>query len=157
MDVQTGGPCGQEVGKGDPAAVRKAETVSEKQIDIFPESSQNKFEGMRRLDRGEVMARHKRVAYRKRYQNRFSMFLVTLVVVLILILVQMGSLELKRKINTKAAEEAALQAQIEAEIERGEEIEKFGKEVQTKGYIENVAREKLGLVYEDEILFKQKD
>ena len=83
------------------------------------------------------------------------MFLVTLVVVLILILVQMGSLELK--INTKAAEEAALQAQIEAEIERGEEIEKFGKEVQTKGYIENVAREKLGLVYEDEILFKQKD
>jgi cell division protein FtsB len=27
--------------------------------------------------------------------------------------------------------------------------------VQTKGYIEEVAREKLGLVYENEILFKE--
>ena len=103
------------------------------------------------------MARRNRVAYRKRTQNRFSMFLVTLVVVLILILVQMGSMELQRKIDVKEAEAAALEAQIEAEIIREQEIENFGKEVQTKGYIENVAREKLGLVYEDEILFKQKD
>ena len=36
-------------------------------------------------------------------------------------------------------------------------IQEYGKEVQTKGYIENVAREKLGLVYEDEILFKQEN
>ena len=103
------------------------------------------------------MARRKRVAYRKRVQNRFSMFLVTLVVVLLLILVQMGSMELQRKIDVKAAEAALLEAQIEAERAREQEIENFGKEVQTKGYIENVAREKLGLVYEDEILFKQKD
>ena len=33
------------------------------------------------------MARRQRVAYRKRQQNRFSMFLATLVVVLILVLV----------------------------------------------------------------------
>ena len=103
------------------------------------------------------MARRNRVAYRKRVQNRFSMFLVSLVVVLLLILVQMGSMELQRKIDVKAAEAASLEAQIEAEKERKEEIANFGKEVQTKGYIENVAREKLGLVYEDEILFKQKD
>ena len=100
------------------------------------------------------MARRQRVAYRKRQQNRFSMFLVSLLVVLILVLVQMGSLNLKNKINVKNAEAAALDLQIEAENQRGEEIEKFGKQVQTKGYIENVAREKLGLVYEDEILFK---
>ena len=103
------------------------------------------------------MARRNRVAYRKRAQNRFSMFLVSLVVVLLLILVQIGSVELQRKIDAKAEEAAALEVQIKAEEERGQEIANFGKEVQTKGYIENVAREKLGLVYEDEILFKQKD
>ncbi len=103
------------------------------------------------------MARRNRVAYRKRAQNRFSMFLVTLVVLLILVLVQMGSMELQRKIDVKAAEEASLKTQIEAEQKREQEIANFGKEVQTKGYIEDVAREKLGLVYEDEILFKQKD
>ncbi len=103
------------------------------------------------------MARHRKAAYRKRYQNRFSMFLVTLVVVLILILVQMGSMELQQKIDNKTAEASALDEQIGAEEQRKVEIERFGKEVQTKGYIEDVAREKLGLVYEDEILFKQED
>ena len=99
------------------------------------------------------MARQRKVAYRKRPQNRFSMFLVTVVLLLILILV--GSLELQRKIDAKETELGNLNTQIEAENRRREEIEAFGKEVQTKGYIENVAREKLGMVYEDEILFKQ--
>ena len=98
----------------------------------------------------------RRVAYRKRYQNRFGMFLVSLVVVLILILVEVRSLELQDKIDARKAEAAQLEAQIEAESRRTEEINRFGKEVQTKGYIERIAREKLGLVYEDEILFKQK-
>ncbi len=102
------------------------------------------------------MAR-KRRAYRKRQQNRFSMFLVTLVVVMMLVLVGVRSVELRSKIDAKAAELSQLEAQIEAEEERAAEIEALGKEVQTKGYIEDVAREKLGLVYEDEILFKQED
>ena len=101
------------------------------------------------------MARRQRVAYRKRQQNRFSMFLATLVVVLILVLVGVKSIELRDKINQKRTEAAQLEAQIEAEMQRTLEIEALGKEVQTKGYIEDVAREKLGLVYEDEILFKQ--
>lgn len=84
------------------------------------------------------------------------MFLVSLVVVLILVLVEVRSLELQDKIDAKRAEAERLEAQMEAENRRTEEIERFGKEVQTKGYIERVAREKLGLVYEDEILFKQK-
>lgn len=46
-------------------------------------------------------------------------------------------------------------ARLPAENARTESITEFGKEVQTKGYIEDVAREKLGLVYEDEILFKE--
>lgn len=100
-------------------------------------------------------ARRRKIAYRKRHQNRFSMFLVSLVVVMILVLVQVGSISLQHKIDAKAAEAALLDAQIEAEEQRSLEIAEFGKEVQTKGYIEKIAREKLGLVYEGEILFKQ--
>ena len=101
------------------------------------------------------MARRRRIAYRKRQQSRFSMFLVSLVVVTILVLVGVRSAELHDKIDVKRAEAALLDEQIEAEQNRALEIEALGKEVQTKGYIEDVAREKLGLVYEDEILFKQ--
>lgn len=104
------------------------------------------------------MARtRRRLAYRRRNQNKFSMFLVSLVVVLIMIVVAVKSVELQQKIDAKAKEEQQLDDEIAAEKRRSKEIEAFGKEVQTKGYIEDVAREKLGLVYEDEIMFKVDD
>lgn len=100
------------------------------------------------------MARQ-RVAYRKRHQNRFSMFLVSLVVVLITIAVAVQSVTLQEKIDAKSQELAGLENQIADEQKRAEDIEEFAKEVKTKGYIEQVAREKLGLIYEGEILFKK--
>lgn len=100
------------------------------------------------------MARSK-VAYRKRKQNRLSMIMVTMVVVLIMIVVAVRSVELQKKIDAKVQEEVQLDTKIAAEEERAEQIEEFGKEVQTKGYIEKMAREKLGLVYEGEVMFKE--
>lgn len=100
------------------------------------------------------MARRK-VAYRKRHQNSFSMFLVLLVVMMIMAVVAVRSVGLQRKVDEKRAELEQLNAQYTAEEQRKQEIEEFRKETQTKGYIENLAREKLGLVYEDEILFKE--
>ena len=97
----------------------------------------------------------RRVAYRRRNQNRFSMFLVSLVVVMIIVVVAVKSVELQQKIGSKNQEVQQLDDQIEAENARAQEIEEFGKEVQTKGYIESIAREKLGLVYEGEIMFKE--
>lgn len=102
------------------------------------------------------MAR-RRVAYRKRHQNRFSMFLVTLVVMMVMAVVAVRSIELKQKIEVKLREQESLNAQIAEEEQRKLDIEAFAKEVQMKGYIENIAREKLGLVYEGEIVFKQDD
>lgn len=101
------------------------------------------------------MARRRKVAYRKRPQNRLGMFLVSLVVLMIMISVAVKSVELQQKVDAKAAEIEQLEAQIEAEEKRSLEITEFGKEVQTKGYIEDIAREKLGLIYKGEILFKQ--
>ena len=97
----------------------------------------------------------RRVAYRRRHQNRFSMFLVTLVVVMIMVVVAVKSMDLQHKIGEKKQELDVLEEQIEAENARALEIMEFGKAIQTKGYIESIAREKLGLIYEDEIMFKQ--
>lgn len=97
----------------------------------------------------------RKVAYRKRNQNRFSMFLVSLVVVMIMVVVAVKSMDLQQKIDAKVQEELLLDEQIAEEKARAEEIAEFEKEVQTKGYIEDIAREKLGLVYEGEILFKE--
>lgn len=100
------------------------------------------------------MAR-KKVAYRKRRQNRFSMSLVTLVVLMLMIVVAVKSVELKSKIAVVEAKEQQLLTQIEDEETRAQEIEEYRKYTQTKAYMEEVAKDKLGLVYEGEILFKE--
>ena len=96
------------------------------------------------------MARRK-TAYRKRHQNRFSMFLVTLVVLMIMVVVAARSVELQQKIAGYDTQIASLGAQIEAEQARAEQIEEFGKYTQTKAYVEEVAKDKLGLVYEGKL------
>lgn len=102
------------------------------------------------------MARRK-VAYRKKNQNKFSMFLVSLVVLMIMVVVAVRSVELHRQLDERAEQEASYNAQIAAEEERAEEIKELEKYTQTKKYVEEVAKDKLGLVYEGEILFKEEN
>jgi cell division protein DivIC len=96
-----------------------------------------------------------RVAYRKRRQNSFSMFLTIFVVVLIMIAVTFRSIELKQKLADYDAKIEQLYAEKAAEEARTEEIKEYGIYTQTKAFIEDVAKDKLGLVYDGEILFKQ--
>ncbi len=100
------------------------------------------------------MARRK-IAYRKQTQNRFSMFLVTLVVLMILVVVSVKSIDLKKKLADVTAKEDQYNSLIADEEKRAEELEEFRKYTQTKKYKEEVAKDKLGLVYEGEILFKE--
>ena len=65
-----------------------------------------------------------------------------------------GSLQLRQKNQAYQEREAALEKQIAEETERSKEIEDLETYTKTKKYVEDVAKEKLGLVYEDEILFK---
>lgn len=99
----------------------------------------------------------RKAAYKRKRQNRFGMFLVSVVVIMMLIVVAFNSIELMAKKETYQQKEAALEEQIAAEKEREKEIEEYEKYTQTKKYIEEVARDKLGLVYEGEILFKDED
>ncbi len=102
-------------------------------------------------------AARRRVAYRKRNQNRLSMVLVALVVTLITVAVALRSVELTQRNAILTEREQELEQQIQAEEQRAEEIEDFRKYTQTKRYMEEVAKDKLGLVYEGEIVFKEED
>ena len=98
--------------------------------------------------------RRKKAAYRKRVQNRFSMFLVMLALLMILVAVYVSSIKLQDRLDALEAQSALLPVQIDAEKERAEEIELLRKRSQTKEYYEEIAKEKLGLVNADEIVFK---
>lgn len=101
--------------------------------------------------------RRKKAAYRKKVQNRFSMFLVMLALLMILVAVYASSIKMQDRLDELQAQSAVLQAQIDAEKERAEEIELLRKRSQTKEYYEEIAKEKLGLVNPDEIVFKAED
>ena len=99
----------------------------------------------------------RKVVFRKKRQNRLGMFLVTIVVLMLLVVVSINSVGLRQKKESYLEREQALQDQIDAEEERTEQIEEYRKYTQTKKYVEEVAKEKLGLVNEGEIIYKPEE
>lgn len=85
---------------------------------------------------------------------------MTVAVIAIMIMtgvVGVNSISLKQKEQQYAAREQELMELIEAEMVRAEELEAFATYTKTKKYAEEVAKDKLGLVYENEIIFQEVD
>lgn len=99
----------------------------------------------------------RRVAFRGKRQNKLSMFLVMTVVLMLLVVVGIKSMELHAKQENYNLRKADLEKQIVNEETRTEELEEFKKYAKTKKYVEEIAKDKLGLVYEEEIIFKSEE
>jgi cell division protein DivIC len=93
----------------------------------------------------------------KKRQNRFSVTLVIIVVILLAVVLGVGKYNNRKKLAEYEKQKEQLAAQIESEQERATEIEEYEKYTKTKKYAEEVAKEKLGLVGEDEIIFKSEN
>lgn len=100
------------------------------------------------------MAKRKKAAYRRRNQNRFSMFLVSLVVVMILVVVAVKSIELNAKSAANQEEIAAWNEKIAEEELRKEDIEEMSIFMKTKQWAKEMAN-KMGFVLDDEILIEE--
>lgn len=86
-----------------------------------------------------------------------SMAAIGMVVMLLLIILLVQGNSLKTQLTIYAAEEASLEEKIANETLRTEEIDKLKEYMQTDDYAEEVAREKLGLVKDNEIVFQEAD
>lgn len=86
--------------------------------------------------------------------NHMALIGVTLVVLSLAITVQLRGVELKQKDLNYRIKEENLLAMVADEEARAAELEEYRVYVQTKEYIEQVAKEKLGLVNKDEVLLK---
>ena len=78
--------------------------------------------------------------------------MIELVFLLVVVLVQSQKLTVKN--HAYQVQKAELEQQIKDEEIRAEDIEKMREYVDSDEFIEKMARDKLGLVYEDEIIFK---
>ncbi len=97
---------------------------------------------------------NRRKKRRDQWGNRMAIMGITLVVISLGVVVNLKGASMKKKDLEYQAREASLEKQVELEENRAEELEEYRIYVQTKQYIEEVAKQKLGLVKPDEILLK---
>ncbi|MBE5823151.1 MAG: septum formation initiator family protein [Butyrivibrio sp.] len=94
---------------------------------------------------------------RRRFQNRAGIVWASIVVLILVTVVSIKSIGLLQKAREYQAREQALEEQIEYETQRSDEIAEYERYTETRKYIEDTAKEKLGLVYPGEIIFKNSD
>ena len=94
---------------------------------------------------------------KKRSGSRLFVFIVLIlccsVISVTMVYLKRGE---EKKLAEKQAEVTRLEQLISEENERSESIAEYKAYVQTTSYIEEVAREILGLVYKDEVIFVPK-
>ena len=101
------------------------------------------------------MRRQDRTAGKKKKEkaaNRLALMGITLVVLSLAVTVHLSGISMEEKDLQYRLKE--LEKQKSEEEQRAQELEEYRIYVQTKEYIEKVAKEKLGLVNKDEILLK---
>lgn len=89
--------------------------------------------------------------------NRRGMFAISAIVMVLLVGLLVQSQELAASNKQYEAKKVELEQQIRDEEIRAGEIENMKDYVNSTEYIEKIAREKLGLVYEDETIFKAEE
>lgn len=94
---------------------------------------------------------------RRRNKNGTGTGIIVFVVLCIFGIVAFGKIKLEDKKKNLDITMKNLETQINNEKERSVDIKNLEAYVQTKKYIEEIAREKLGLVYEYEIIFKEEE
>ena len=100
------------------------------------------------------MARKKK---RRKRGNKKGMLCISAIVAVLLVSLSVQSNSLMEKNADYAAQEESLRQQIEDEKQRSDDIAAMKDYMKTDEYAEEVAKDKLGLVYKDEILFKSED
>lgn len=96
--------------------------------------------------------RRKKASRLRRYKR--SILMICMVLVFLSGVLAVSSLKLQAKNAQYKAQEEELQAQIKEEEKRSEEVKEYEEYVKTDDYIKETAKQKLGLVDPNEIIFK---
>ena len=94
---------------------------------------------------------------KKRSQTKFNSVFIVIAVFSLCFGVMVQVMNLNKKSKEYDEKIAVLNEQVAFEEARKDELDKQYKYMQTKAYVEDVAHEKLNLVYPDEIFIRSND
>ena len=109
----------------------------------------------RRTNRTRTQTRNRMLLKQTSRNDHLSMFLAGLVVVILMIAVSVNGMSLNRRLGENRKRAVQLKKEIQTEEQRAADIEEYRRYTSTDAYIEEIAREKLGLIYEGETVFKE--
>lgn len=109
----------------------------------------------RRTNRNRTQNRNRVLLTQTSRNDHLSMFLAGLVVVILMIAVSVNAMSLNRRLGENRRRAVQLKKEIQTEEQRAADIEEYRRYTSTDAYIEEIAREKLGLIYEGETVFKE--
>lgn len=104
--------------------------------------------------RHAVVVRNRRIAHNYTWLAGFA---VIILMVIICFAVNRAAGRLEEKNAVYDAQIAQLETQISEQAQRTDDLQTRSIYVTTKQFIEEFAREKLGLVYKDELIFRPQD
>ncbi len=124
----------------------------QKSIEKYGDRSYNGCEGqITDIEKGDIVSRRKG---KKKQRNNKGLSIVAFVVVAFCLILFIRTMNLKQQSEELEEKKAAVEKQIAQEEQRTKDLEELEKYMQTKKYMEEVAKEKLGLVYPGEILIQ---
>ena len=97
----------------------------------------------------------RRAAYQTRYHNKMSGYIVLGILVVFAAVLFINCATLNEKKEKLQAEKAEYEEMLAGEQQETLELQELEKTTQTMKYYEQVAKEQLGMVHEDEIIFKE--
>ncbi len=102
--------------------------------------------------------REREMRYKR--QRRASILGAIIIFALILVIgvaLMVGKSSIDAKNKEYESQIAQLEHQLQEQEERKQELEEYRKYIQTKKFVEEVAKDKFGLLYPNEIMFKPKE
>lgn len=97
----------------------------------------------------------RRAAYQTRYHNKMSIYVVLGVFIVFAAVLFINCRSLNEKKARLQAEQQEYEELLAQEQQETLDLQELEKTTQTMKYYEQVAKERLGMVYEDEIIFKE--
>lgn len=92
---------------------------------------------------------------RKKNSNRAGKVCISMIVVAFVTVMSVQIFKTYQKDQEYLEQQRILEQQLADELARQAELEEYEKYTQSQQYIEDIAKSKLGLAYENEIIFKE--
>lgn len=93
----------------------------------------------------------------KKNNNRAGKLCISMILVAFVAVMSVQIVKVYRKDQEYARRQAELELQLEEETARKEELEEYEAYTKSQQYIEDIAKSKLGLAYDNEIIFKEEN